>query len=879
MNKFFFEPIRQMLDRLKKSKQDSDASYFFDLLLLGEQVTKIVTASMVAGIEDDKERHRYRQLHRLVRADGIGEWSATLDEVLSGVSSQYLQKSIRDNEQKELQTKVKAGNWQFDCIQQLTSVFPLLELGQVELPDRVQGKMWFSYFAQLRNGTKGHGAQLPHQISNVCSILFNSITHIIENLFLFQREWAYLYQNLNGKYRVTNLNHNITAFQTLKTTHKHDEELSNGVYVLFDKKTKVELITSDPDASDFYLPNGNFKDKIYEVLSFVSNKRLFPDNTAYLTPASSLPESETQGLQSLNLQHNCFGNMPLLSSDYIRRYTLEDDLKFVLDQNDRYPIITLRGTGGIGKTTLAISVIQELSQSNRFDLILWFSSRDIDLTLDGPKPVKNSILNERDLANEFVNLLEIKDLSRSSEKVEYFSKQLSHCDFGTTLFVFDNFETVSNPSELFKWLDTFVRNPNKILITSRISKSFKADYPIEIEGMSHSECKELIARTAESLQISDILSNHLEERIIEESQGHPYVIKILLGQIAKNPKMLQVERIMASQEDILIALFRRTYTTLTPAAKRIFLTLCSWRSIVPEIALEAVLLRSDIQERIDVGETVEELRKSSFIDVITSKVDFSTFLSVPLAAFLFGKSELEVSPMKIAILSDRELLQEFGTTQQFDIRHGIFPRIERKFRSIAKRISSGSESLDSQLQLLQFLCHKYPFGWRLLSQLALENDNLELAAESLREFLKTSRDVEDRKLTLFQLASIYATMENWFAEVNTLTEVCLLPNATIEDISETANTINRYVFKDEHHAPKLILDNEIKQSLIRKVAEVMANKIERTSFVTATDYSRLAWLYMHLQENGQATEAVEKGLSKDYSNIYCQRLANRLGLQ
>lgn len=874
--------IDKMLERVKKAKEESDTSYFFDLLLLGELITKIITASLISGIENDKDRNRYRNLHRIVRADGIGEWTSTLDESLVGVSSQYLQDTIAANEHKELQTKMKAGTWQHDCVASLTSIFPFLGLDVIALPEKVQARQWFLYFSQLRNGTRGHGAIQPHECSQACTGLERSIKLIIENFYLFKRQWVYLHQNLNGKYRVTNLNNSTENFDSLKGNIKHEENYANGVYIYFDKKTIVELLVSDPDATDFYLPNGNFKDKSFELLSYISNQRQFNDSSKYLTPANELPQSETQGLGELEVQENCFGNIPPLPNDYIHRKSLEDDLVKILSQLDRYPIVTLRGRGGIGKTTLALSVIHEIAKTERFEIILWFSSRDIDLQLDGPKPVKNAMLTELDLADEFVKLLDVKDLSKKQERIQYLANQMTSSSYGKILFVFDNFETVQNPSDLFNWIDTYVRNPNKVLITSRISKSFKADFPIEIHGMDDTEAKELINQTAQNLNIQSLLTDALQEDIIEEAQGHPYVMKILLGQIAINPKDLHIERIMATQDDILTALFKRTYNTLTPAAKRIFLTLCSWRSVIPLIALEAVMLRPDLKDKINVEDSVDELQKSSFIDIIESKTDSFVFISVPLAAFLFGKGELEVSPMKIAILSDRELLQEFGVTQQLDIQNGISPRIERKFKAVAKRISTSNETLIMHIPLLEFLCRKYPYAWNFLYQLYIENNEFIHAEEALREYLKTPLNSEERKYSLQRISSLYRHSYNWFGEVNALTELCLLPNATIEEISDTANVINNYVFRDDSHVPRLILDDEIKESLINKVAEVMDKKITSSHYltpITATDYSRLAWLYMHLQDQDKAKEAVEKGLAKDFNNPHCVKLARKLGLE
>ena len=255
--------------------------------------------------------------------------------------------------------------------------------------------------------------------------------------------------------------------------------------------------------------------------------------------------------------------------------------------------------------------------------------------------------------------------------------------------------------------------------------------------MTSQESKKLIDKTAEEFGITNLLSSDIIEKIIQESNGHPYVIRIFLGEIAKNKRVGDIQRIVASKDDILTALFRRTYSWLSPAAKRVFLTLCSWRSVIPQVALEAVMLREE-NERINVDDVIEELRKSSFIEVTNSDKDFEIFITVPLAASIFGKSELEVSSEKFAILADKELLQDFGAAKQSDIVHGIYPRIIRKFKNIADRISKGKEKLETHLPTLEYLASKYPDAWIYLANIHEENKNIEKA--QLRPTLSLSHN-------------------------------------------------------------------------------------------------------------------------------------------
>ncbi len=286
---------------------------------------------------------------------------------------------------------------------------------------------------------------------------------------------------------------------------------------------------------------------------------------------------------------------------------------------------------------------------------------------------------------------------------------------------------------------------------------------------------------------------------------------------------------------------------------------------MPLIALEAVLLRAE-NERIDVEEAVEELSKSSFIEEITSEQDKEIFLSVPLAASLFGKGELEVSPDKVAILLDRDLLQEFGAAQQSDIVNVFKPRIQRKFNNIANQISRGKADLETHRPTLEFIASKYPDGWIYLFHIFEENNNLDKGLDYLREFIKTDVDDEEKKEVWQLLADIYSNKKDWFNRVNALVEKCSLSKNSLFDISEVANEINRHFQQNN-----LDLDSEVKEKIILKIATTMESKM---SEATATDYSRLAWLYLHLKNENQARVMTCIGLEKDPYNEYCNNLAS-----
>src|SRR3546814_8213244 len=95
-------------------------------------------------------------------------------------------------------------------------------------------------------------------------------------------------------------------------------------------------------------------------------------------------------------------------------------------------------------------------------------------------------------------------------------------------------------------------------------------------------------KTAYEMRISDWSSDVCSSDLIEQSNAHPYVMKILLGEIANAGSFSKPEKLIVRKEEILDALFERTYANLSPIASRVFLPISGWRSLVPQLAVEAV---------------------------------------------------------------------------------------------------------------------------------------------------------------------------------------------------------------------------------------------------------------------------------------------------
>jgi hypothetical protein len=340
--------------------------------------------------------------------------------------------------------------------------------------------------------------------------------------------------------------------------------------------------------------------------------------------------------------------------------------------------------------------------------------------------------------------------------------------------------------------------------------------------------------------------------------------------VVKAEKLVKIEHIVARKEEILDALFERTYASLSPCAKQVFLTLCNWRSTIPQLAVEAVMLRQS-SDHMDVDQAVEELRRCSFIEVATSKEDSQSFLTVPLVASVFGRKKLIVSPMKVAIEANTELLLYFGAGQKSDIRHGISGRVKRFFAKVAEKVSSDPSELTGYVPMLEFIAQRHPEAWLLLARLYQESavtDHLEKSKEALRRYLETCAGTEASRESWEAMVRLCRWTQDGIGEVTALVEMCSLVDTPLTTIS---NAINRWnlLFKQQH----ISIPGEERDLLGRKLLELFDRRAEDAS---ATDLSRAGWLAVALNQDDRATAYVAKGLQLSPDNEYCVNLAGRL---
>ncbi len=860
-------PLRRMWERVDRTAPESDVAYFYDLLNLGELLLKLVVAALVTSI-DNRDGHRYLLERSLIHANGLGVWVSALDEALSGPSRTMMRREAYPYQQEITQKWSPTEQaWQRDAIEYLDLTCREIDRDLPQPPPKVSLEWWFTTFVLIRNRTRGHGSTLPGKSAVAAVPLAKSLSIVTNNLATLRIPCAVIRRNLSGKYRVVPL----TALDDTLKVLKQKTTLSypDGVYFSLGDLRLTPVCYTDIDLSDVHIANGDFRPSsegaTYEVLSYITDSREHIDGSDYLELIRQRTDSETHGTSDLEVIGKSFTNLPPQADGYVTRTVLEQELTTVL-LDERHPMVSLVGRGGIGKTSLALKVLHELCHTDAFDFILWFSARDIDLLSEGPRSVRPQVLTFTEIAKEFIALLRDYDVGDTTlDADEYLTRTLLGELTGYRyLVVVDNFETVRNPKELFRTLDTHVRLPNKVLITGR-HRDFKADYPVEVTGMVRSEYDELVRSLAIRLNISSLLSTDYRTNLYEETEGHPYLIKVILGEVATNRRATNVQRVLAHRDRMLDALFERSYATLTPAAQRVFLTLCNWRSVVSQLELEAALMRPQA-DYLDVTTAVDSLSRYSMVEVLRSQSDIA-FLRVPDAARIFGKKKLKVSHVKPVVDVDTRILQTLGDVRTGDIRRDFHHRLTRISHNVAKRAAL-EEDVSTYMAILEYIATIYPRAWLAIAGLRLENPQLGDAIASLDAVERYLQEAPDDADAWRRLATSARDLDMHDREMNALYRLANLPGAPLESVSRAAACLSRHWVSG---LTNVGLDE--KRLMARRLAQLMSSK---RSGANGTDFSRLAWLHLYLKEAHEARACVQEGLETDPGNTHLLKLEYRL---
>jgi hypothetical protein len=848
--------------RLNVAGLAASADSFLYTSYLAESAIKSIATVLYAALATRDPGNAYRLGHGLVRDNGLGGWDAAIQQAVTRPLVQEVPQDVLGLVSWATQKRGRREDqWFRDAKEDALAILELMGLRETA-PDPTNARGLVSLLVYIRNKAKAHGAEGEDFFADANAPYLRLVRVLITSCPVFSWTWFRVSRRSDSDVRAVLLR-GESPYAVPSIEGVDLSGLLTGLYFapqLSGTAYRADgLITHNRECSSFRFANGGFRESgESEFIDYATGERSREDVSRFVSPPTPLPRSETHGLDDFEVQSNVFGNLPSLPSDYVRRPELEAELRELLTKLN-YHVVTLHGPGGVGKTRLALWIAHELAglDESPFEHIVWFSARDIDLTARGPVPVRPAVADLEAAARAYGRLFEVP------EDLETFQAALGTASGAKgTLFIFDNFETVRDKVGVQSFLGVHTALPNKVLITSR-ERAFKGDYPIRVSGMEVDQARQLLVRVGRTLGCEDLFTSEVISKIHEFTDGYAYAMRLMAAEVAKAGRFVSPRHVVSRNEDILDAVFERSYGELSESARTIFLTIANWRSVVSELALLTVLGVRDI----DVPGGLAECLRFALVEE-GQLADGEPSYWAPQLAREFARRKLRGNPGALAIRSDLEELKAFGvipvTSRKVPTQSGV---VDSFVSHCLLQAGAGTEDQVLRLDaLLERVAEYWPPAWLSLiefrSRAGLSSERIMAATQRAVEELPGSRDVwiarlrQARRLGHDEIA------------VAAQIELAELDPADVNELSNAATALIEYLMRRKEEIPR-----SRRHAYLRVVRERM---VQSADALTATALSKLAWLFLLEGDESNAWRYASQGLQRNAAHQGCQRLLQRL---
>lgn len=269
-----------------------------------------------------------------------------------------------------------------------------------------------------------------------------------------------------------------------------------------------------------------------------------------------------------------------------------------------FPVISILGEGGIGKTALALKVAYEIldSKDALFDAVVWTSSKTAQLSVQEITRIEDAISDSlgmfRDVAIKLAGDIDIRH--PLDEILEYLHEF-------RILLILDNLETV---------LDERVRDflsklpiGSKILITSRIGVG-AYEYPVKLEPMTENEAIQLVRLLSQVRGVHRLFAvqNGKLARYCQRMNNNPGYIKWFVSavQAGKRP-----EDILNTSHVFLDYCMSNVYEYLSPDGKSLLRAMLC----IPGRHSQTELAYLTETDSLTLQQSIHELLRTNFVSM------------------------------------------------------------------------------------------------------------------------------------------------------------------------------------------------------------------------------------------------------------------------
>lgn len=267
-----------------------------------------------------------------------------------------------------------------------------------------------------------------------------------------------------------------------------------------------------------------------------------------------------------------------------------------------YPVITIVGDGGLGKTAAAVKAAYELLDDERspFEATVWCTSKTTQLTVGDIRHIEGAISTSLGLMESIAANLGGTPASDPTDEVLEYLEQFR------ILLLIDNLETV---------LDDRIRSflsrlpiGSKVLITSRIGLG-SFEHPVKLTKLSSDEAVQLLRSLAKVRGVGDLLrmENKRVARYCERMNNNPLWLKWFVSGVQAG---VRPEDLLAKPDDFLEFSMSNVYRYLSDGSRYVLQTM----QVVPGKKSQAEL---SFMTGFDIDELQEALAQLCATNMVT----------------------------------------------------------------------------------------------------------------------------------------------------------------------------------------------------------------------------------------------------------------------
>lgn len=338
-----------------------------------------------------------------------------------------------------------------------------------------------------------------------------------------------------------------------------------GFFTSFDLDKLIDLSKQMAEYIDL---QGNFTNLINEI-------ERNPESVVIKVPLDfNIDFLESNGINN---------NLPTPDYEYEGGFVgREEDIKEITKylQREKFNVVTITGAGGVGKTSLALKVIQEITQkpkASKFDAIIWLSAKENKLSPFGIEDIEPSFKSFEELLDTIINVLGFGiNINEDNESIESKEQTVSMLFeiANSILIIIDNLETVTDERILNFIIDA--PEKAKFLITSRKGLG-QVERRYELKQLKEKEAIYLFRQLSKDKQINSLmqLENDLIKKYVNKVSNYPLAIKWVIGQVARGRDINKViNSIDDATGDISKFCFEQIFGMLNADTKSILFALC-----------------------------------------------------------------------------------------------------------------------------------------------------------------------------------------------------------------------------------------------------------------------------------------------------------------